>query len=173
MKLKKLERVIMNKTKRTEAEQQALLAYLREHYEYEPVSGRLRNKRQGTVLKPQKRGTSNYNAFLIRFTGKIVTINIHRAVWAVCKGEWPEGTIDHLNNNPKDNHIENLRECSQGDNLCNVLLRWKPNAITGVPGVWQAKRRFRCRIRGKRYSFSNPYEAFFHATLCGKRYRDQ
>jgi len=163
----------MNKTKRTEAEQQALLARLRERYEYEPVSGRLRNKRRGTVQKPQKRGTTDYNAIHIRFTGKIVAINIHRAVWAVCKGEWPEGTIDHLNNNPRDNHIENLRECSLHENMLNVIHPWEPNAITGVPGVWQAKRRFRCGIRGKKYSFSNPYEAFFHATLCGKRYRDQ
>jgi len=160
----------MNKTKRTEAEQQALLAYLLSHYEYEPVSGRLRNKRQGTVQKLNDNKTSSYYKIKIYFKGKVFKFYIHHAVWVVCKGEWPRNTIDHINNDPTDNHIENLRECSMGENLLNVIHPWEPNKECGVPGIEKTGLKYRTRIVGKRFSFSSPYEAFYHATLCGKMY---
>ncbi len=162
----------MNRTKRTEAEQQELLAYLRARYEYEPVSGRLRNKRQGTVQKPVLRN-NNYCKIEVCFKSRLIPVSVHVAVWAVCKGEWPRNTIDHINNDPTDNHIENLRECSMSENLLNVIHPWVPNIETGVPGVSKRKKRnkkYRTWIAGKMYLFYSPYEAFYYATLCGKMY---
>ena len=161
----------MNKTKRTEAEQQELLASIRERYEYVPDSGLLRYKGHDKPPKPRRTTTSNYFQVVIRWKGKKLYITIHHAVWAVCKGRWPVGTIDHINGNKKDNRIENLRECSMGENHLNTEYPWEPNPETGVPGVDKHGVKYRTNIRGKQMLFSSPHEAFCIATLCGKRYR--
>ena len=160
----------MNRTKRTEAEQQALLAYLREHYEYEPKSGGIKNKRRGIRLKPIVSGTCDYSRIDLHFKGRRVSIVVHRFVWAVCRGEWPKGPIDHINNDRTDNHIENLRVCSYRENELNKIHPWKPNKDTGLPGVIISGNNYRTRINGNYYSFRSPYEAFYYATLCGKMY---
>ena len=161
----------MNKTKRTEAEQKELLAYLREKYDYDCDSGLLVNKRTRHPLKQMRWSDNKYVRIRPRVYGVNIDVAYHIAVWAVCKGRWPVGTIDNINGDKKDNRIENLRECSMGENHLNMELSWEPNPETGVPGVLKHRRKFRTIIRGKRMYFSSPYEAFFIATLCGKRYR--
>ena len=165
----------MNKTKRTEAEQQELLAYIRERYVYESESGNLRNKKRNRPPKPHSMGgrLQQYPKIGIRYKGKMTFIYVYRAVWAVCKGRWPKGGLDHINGDPSDNHIENLRECSSSENNLNKELPWEPSPSAGVPGIEKSGDRYRTKIRGKRMYFSSPYEAFFHATMCGKRYRQR
>ena len=163
----------MNKTKRTEAEQKELLAYIRERYVYEPESGMIRHKKHDKPPKPHRTTTSNYCQVLIRWKGKRFPISIHHAVWVVCKGRWPEKPLDHINGDEKDNRIENLRECSQGENNLNMEHPWVPSPSAGVPGVEKTGTKYRTKVRGKRMCFSSPYEAFFHATMCGKRYRQR
>ena len=124
----------MNKTKRTEAEQQALLAYLREKYVYEPESGLLRHKKHDRPVRPRVNVNRKYYVLRITMQNRKYTVYLHYAVWALCKGHWPIGTIDHINGNPLDNRIENLREFSQSENQMNMELSWEPNPETGVPG---------------------------------------
>ena len=162
---------IMNKSKRTEQEQQALLECIREKYVYDASTGRVRNKardrpREGAINKKW-----GYRRLCFHINRKSFAVDEHICAWIMTYGRWPVGTIDHLDNDPLNNRIENLRECSQGENHLNMLHPWVPNETTGVPGVFPSSRKYRCRIRGKRFSFSNPYEAFFFATLCGKRYK--
>ena len=161
----------MNKTKRTEAEQQELLAYIREKYVYEPESGMIKNKSKNRLVKGSDKGNTIYLHTTFSVNKKVYAEDIHRVVWVLCKGHWPIGTIDHINGNPLDNHIENLRECSQGENNMNMELPWEPNSKTGLPGVFLDKGSIRTIIRGKQMLCSSPYEAFFIATLCVKRYR--
>ena len=162
----------MNRPKRTEAEQQELLEYLRSRYVYDTESGNIRHVKSEKALKLRRRGTSNryYEAY-IRWKGKLVHVYLHHAVWALCMGRWPVGTIDHIDNNPQNNHIENLRECSMSENRANVELWWRPNSKTGVPGIEKDGSKYRLWIRGERYTFSDSYEAFYWAFLCGKRYK--
>src|SRR6056300_215347 len=37
----------------------------------------------------------------------------HRAIWAMKKGYWPKGQLDHVNCVPGDDRIENLREADR------------------------------------------------------------
>jgi hypothetical protein len=140
---------------------------------YEPESGMIKNKSRNRLIKGSDKGTRCYLRTTFTSNGKNYVEDIHRVDWALCKGCWPVGTIDHINGNPLDNHIENLRECSMGENQMNIELPWEPNSKTGVPGVDKHGRKYRTYIRGRHSSFSSPYEAFFHATMCGKRYRQR
>lgn len=57
----------------------------------------------------------------------------HRIVWAWHHGEWPKGSIDHINGDGRDNRIENLRDVDQFVNMRNC--RRKRNNKSGVTGV--------------------------------------
>ena len=96
---------------------------------------------------------------------------IYHAVWAVCKGRWPEQQIDHINGNKHDNRIENLREVSGSENNMNMLYPWKPNAKTGLPGVNKHGSSYRIKVGQHHYHFCDRYLAFYHLTLLGRRFK--
>ena len=158
----------MNRIGVPESEQQELLAYLKNNYKYE--NGGIVNRRTGR----RRRGynaSSGYLGFNFGYKGKYCHSFVHRIVWALCNNQLPAQTIDHINGNIRDNRIENLRVVSQSENQLNMLLPWVPNKDTGVPGVDKHGCKNRTWIQGRCYSFLNPYEAFYWAIACGKRYR--
>lgn len=62
----------------------------------------------------------------------------HRIAWALYYGRWPVGQIDHINGNPEDNRIKNLREVSNAENCKN---RWRHTRNTsGANGVYYHSR---------------------------------
>lgn len=69
----------------------------------------------------------------------------HRLAWFYIHGKWPEKHIDHINRNPSDNRICNLREASDKENAQNRSL--PKNNTSGYLGVtwnrqakaWQAQ----------------------------------
>lgn len=57
----------------------------------------------------------------------------HRLAWAVCNDAWPNGDIDHINENKSDNRIANLRQANRSQNMFN---RGKnKNNTSGFKGV--------------------------------------
>lgn len=44
---------------------------------------------------------------------------VHRIVWAMTHGRWPEQKVDHINGCKTDNRPSNLREASHSQNLWN------------------------------------------------------
>lgn len=64
----------------------------------------------------------------------------HRVIWAMIYGEWPSQPIDHINGNPADNRISNLRSVSLSENQRNR--RISKNNQSGVCGVsWRPTRK--------------------------------
>jgi hypothetical protein len=59
----------------------------------------------------------NYNYIIIRIDGK--NYKAHRLSWLYIYNEWPKGKIDHINGNPADNRITNLREVTVRENSQN------------------------------------------------------
>lgn len=43
----------------------------------------------------------------------------HRVAWAITHGDWPKTDIDHINGDPADNRMLNLRMVTRGHNLQN------------------------------------------------------
>lgn len=158
----------MNRIGIPESEQPALLAYLKKTYRYD--DGHIVNRKTGKRRRERK-FSNGYLDIVIRFKGNRCHISCHRLVWVLCNGCWPQLTIDHINGNRHDNRIDNLREVSQSDNMLNWLLPWKPNKVTGIAGVYKNRQEYRTNIQGRRFTFRNPYEAFYWAIACGKRYR--
>ena len=81
---------------------------------------------------------------------------IHRLAWLWVYGEWPSGQIDHINRNPKDNRIANLRVATDGEN--------KQNSGPNKRGYTKHGLKYRAQIgtnRTKEYlgSFDTPEEA--------------
>ena len=161
----------MNKKHLTEAEQQELLLRIKMNYTYNAATGRLTSSRYGRAIRGAKRDKRGYLCINCNIDKRRFRIYLHHAVWAVCKGRWPEQQIDHVNGNKSDNRIENLREVSFSENQMNMLHPWKPNAKTGLPGVISYCGRIHTGSHGKRYYYHSPYEAFFHLTLIGRRFK--
>ena len=161
----------MNKKHLTEAEQQELLLRMKKNYTYDAKSGRLTSSRYGRTIRGGKRDKGGYLSIHCNIDKRRINVFVHHAVWAVCNGRFPEQQIDHINGNKQDNRIENLREVSQSENNMNVLHPWKPNAKTGLPGVYSIRNTFSAYSHQKEYFFHNPYEAFYHLTLIGKRFK--
>ena len=81
---------------------------------------------------------------------KRITINsrvylLHRVIWLWWYGYWPENIIDHINRNPTDNRICNLREVS---NQCNVRnSKVGKNNTTKVVGVCPAGKKYEAYLK--------------------------
>ncbi len=163
----------MTRSKLSDGELAALAARIQRDYDYDDRSGKLINKLTGRTVKGMKQGGGPYRDLRFNFNGRDTVILMHRAVWAWHNGCFPAMQLDHINGDKTDNRIENLREVSDRENKLNKLHDWNPNPETGLPSVSpkDSKGVFQTRIQGKNYHFTDPFEAFYHATLCGKMYR--
>lgn len=53
---------------------------------------------------------------MLQLEGKPYLFLVYRIIWLLHHGHWPSKTIDHVNGNPQEDRIENLRDISQGAN---------------------------------------------------------
>ena len=162
----------MNRINLSESELAALAARIQRKYSYDPERGLLVNKRNGKVVRGVVHHNSRqYRRFDFRHGSKQKHLNYHWAVWVWHHGHFPTMQLDHINGNETDNRIENLREVSGSENKLNMLHDWKPNKDTGLPGICPHGRGYKTKIHGKTCYFPDPFEAFFHQTLLGRRYK--
>ena len=146
-----------------------LVAHLVKNYTYDATRGVIVNRKLNRVVK----GCVNSEGYMLtrlRIRGKHPNIQLHHMVWVLVHGRFPT-QIDHINGDKTDNRIENLREVSASDNSKNMIHRWRPNARTGLPGVYEDARCFRIRNSGKLLSFRDKYEAFHAVVLLGRMFK--
>lgn len=82
----------------------------------------------------RKAGTQSHKGgrIYVKFRGK--SIAAHRLVWMLAYGKWPDGLIDHINGDPSDNRLENLRDANASTNSQNRRGAQK-NSHCGLLGV--------------------------------------
>jgi hypothetical protein len=86
-------------------------------------------------------GNVNQNGYRkLKFCGK--QLLVHRVAWFLHCGSWPIGDIDHIDGNPLNNKITNLRDVPHNINLQNRKSATTKNK-TGFLGVVK---------RGKKYA---------------------
>lgn len=64
----------------------------------------------------------------------------HRLAWLYITGAWPRYGVDHINGNPGDNRMANLRDVPQAINLQNQRAAHRNNASSRYLGVSFDKR---------------------------------
>lgn len=112
------------------------------------------------VKKRGTRGINNQAGHTRKNKYVVISINkkdylAHRLAWLYVNGIFSKEYIDHIDNNPSNNAINNLRECSNAENQWNAGLNMKNTS--GVKGVYfhnlTRKWRATLRINGKRKYF--------------------
>ena len=115
----------------------------KETFCYNPKTGALTNRisRGSRAPKGSTVGTpagSNYKGdspFSFWFLGR--KHYVHRVAWAISYGYWPL-EIDHIDRNPQNNRLDNLREVTRSENQRNQGIY--KNNTSGVTGVYQTKK---------------------------------
>lgn len=76
----------------------------------------------------------------VRGHGKANDFYAHRIVWEMHNGVIPDGmVIDHINGNPFDNRMSNIRLATRAQNVQNMRVR--PGCQSGLKGVYFDKHR--------------------------------
>lgn len=106
---------------------------------YEPDTGKL-----FWTVAPSRKVKIGSEAGCECRTNKLIQVlyrgkqyRVHRIAWEIYYGAPPDGEIDHINGNPADNRITNLRCVSHDENQKN--LKVSKRSRTGVPGVRPTK----------------------------------
>ena len=146
---------------------------LHEVLSYDPCSGVFSWNvgRRGTAGPGSVAGTSWGGRYInIRIDGQ--SHQAHRLAWFYVNNVWPDGDIDHIDGNKKNNRIENLRSVTRTVNQQNIRKAYSGNKC-GMLGVYRQKNRWIAEIvvngiRNRLGSFDTP-ELAHHAYLNAKR----
>jgi hypothetical protein len=152
-----------------------VLGKLRANYYLKPEEGRFYRKRDDRPVKGYLRDKKDrYMRMDFYINGILVHCYYHHAVWLYNYGDLPE-ILDHIDGNPLNNRVSNLRAVTRSENKLNSVYQWKPNKDTGLPGVYIMKdrvKKFRVKPRNKDYYFYDKYEAFYWVMFVGRFYRE-
>ncbi len=109
-------------------------------------------------------GCSATKYISIRIQGK--RVKAHRLAWLVVHGVIPNQDIDHINGNPFDNRIANLRLASNAQNQANRTRNKGKDTTKGVRRLSSGRYQARIRVSGIAINIGT----FDTETLASKAY---
>lgn len=120
---------------------------LNEWLEYKPNGSLVWKKSRKSVSAGKAFGSMQGSGYIQGgFFGK--RLYAHRVIWALHHKKLSKLEIDHINGNPSDNRIENLREVSRYENSTNRH-KVRNDSKSGVMGVQKIRKKWRARITVK------------------------
>ena len=111
---------------------------LRELFSYDPETGVLvcRVARSNSIAGSEV-GSIASNGYMY-VTVDYARMLVHRVIWAIHYGEYPEADVDHEDRNKRNNRIINLRDASRSQNNANSPA--PSNNTSGIRGIsWNAR----------------------------------
>ena len=119
---------------------------LSEVLRYEPKTGFLFwTDRAHKSVKNKQAGTPNHRGYIIvLFQGK--PYKAHRLAWLLTHGDWPSQMIDHIDGNPSNNAISNLRDVDNKTNQCNRH-RARTDSKSGLMGASPFRNKWKAQIK--------------------------
>lgn len=153
-------------------------SYIMASLSYDHNTGLLRwRKSHGSIESGDVAGTPQGDGRI--FVGVLDKVmRAHRVAWFLHYGEWPNGDIDHINRDPSDNRIANLRIATRKQNARNKgIPRNNTSGIKGASfhtkkGMWRAV----AQLNGKHYHlgyFSTPEEAGeVYEKFCSEHHKE-
>lgn len=124
-----------------DAEKNLELAKVREVLNYNPDTGNFTSRLHAGVRSRCMIGSNGY--IYVSYRGK--KYPAHRLAWFYFHGKWPKEDIDHINGNPSDNSIRNLREATRKQNSHNQRIR--KNNTSGLRCVSKNRANGKWRIQ--------------------------
>ena len=86
-----------------------------------------------------------------------VIFQTHRVAFALYHGVWPDGVVDHINGDARDNRRENLRVCTPAQNAMNRRYPKQPGDLP--QGVGGSKGHYWAKLQHKGVSHrEGPFE---------------
>ena len=133
-------------------------------FSYDPKTGIVTRKLTGLPCgTPDSYGYLNVGV-------KRKTYKLHRLIWLLVHGEWPNGIIDHIKRVVDDNRIENLRVVTKRGNALNSKV--PSDSTSGHKGVsWRAdKKKWRAytAVMGKQINLGH-YDSLEDAILARQK----
>ena len=114
---------------------------LLENLRYDPAAGHFvwTEKRGPRAAGSIAGGVSGNGYWQVRIGGRLYYA--HRLAWLAVHGEFPNGELDHINGDPLDNRIENLRVATRAQNQRNT--RGHIDSASRLKGAYYDKRKRR------------------------------
>lgn len=162
-----------------------LIKYFREYYYYDYKTGELHNKKDiipnhhsglrkeagdiaTTTFLQRTRKMDNKKLYVKYLYDPAYkkTYFAHRVVWALHYGKFPDGVIDHIDGDPSNNRLDNLRSVDQSENNINrrTPLGHNSNGIKNLH-VYDNRR--------KMYGVTIRYKNYLGGKNSGTEYRQQ
>lgn len=76
----------------------------------------------------------NHRMCLLTVNKKNIAFVESNVIWFLRNNTWPEKEIDHIDGNPLNNNINNMRLATRSENCCNTALR--TDNKTGYKGIY-------------------------------------
>ena len=118
---------------------------LKQMLRYEPDTGLLFwTDAANKSVRGKLAGTFNRGYVLVMYKSKFY--KAHRIAWLLTHGSWPKEMIDHIDGNPSNNKLNNLRDVNNHINQCNRY-KARVDSKSGLMGASPYRNKWRSQIK--------------------------